>query len=462
MHFRPCTFIPYHYIYKYFMKKRTLRRSVALAFCACSLGASVVCQGQTVQLQEGVNDMFRTAEAHNASLVAVKAAIRESEAGIETARMSKLPEVQGQASVSYLGNARLWNRHFGESTSAPMPHYGNNFLLHAEQVLYAGGAIKGGIKLAEQGAQMSRLDAEEERQRVRFALVSLYLQMHSFHNQQAVYAANMDLAEQQISLMTKRREQGVSLRNDVTRYELQLQQMTLGETSVTDQQDIVRQQLLTALGTDSVSLQLLSESAFDESALEVDPESSWLQLAANNHLGLQKAQLATDMGRTQETLVKADRLPKVALVAEDHLDGPITIEVPPINKNLNYWYVGVGVSYNFSSLYKAKRRLKQAQLNTALAADRKEVLSQQVTDAVHAAYVNLHTAQTALSTCRKSVQLASENYDVVSNRYRSGLALVTDLTDAASMKLDAELALVNARIQLVQNFYALKYAAHAL
>ena len=406
--------------------------------------------------------MFRTAEAHNASMVAVKAAVRESEAGIETARMSKLPEVQGQASVSYLGNARLWNRHFGESTAAPMPHYGNNFLLHAEQVLYAGGAIKSGIKLAEQGAQMSRLDVEEERQRVRFALVSLYLQMHAFHNQQSVYAANMALAEQQISLMSKRREQGVSLRNDVTRYELQLQQMTLGETSVMDQQDIVRQQLLTALGTDSVGLQLLSESAFDETALVVDPESDWLQLAATRHLGLQKAQLATDMGKTHEALVKADRLPKVALVAEDHLDGPITIEVPPINKNLNYWYVGVGVSYNFSSLYKAKRRLKQAQLSTALAADRRDVLSQQVTDAVHAAYVNLHTAQTALGTCRKSVQLASENYDVVSGRYRSGLALVTDLTDAASMKLDAELALVNARIQLVQCFYALKYAAHAL
>ena len=55
--------------------------------------------------------------------------------------------------------------------------------------------------------------------------------------------------------------------------------------------------------------------------------------------------------------------------------------------------------------------------------------------------------------------LAAENYDVVSRRYENGMALVTDLTDAANMKLDAELALENARINLVYCLYHLKYQA---
>ena len=89
------------------------------------------------------------------------------------------------------------------------------------------------------------------------------------------------------------------------------------------------------------------------------------------------------------------------------------------------------------------------------------MLRSQVSDEVHEAYVNLGTARTELTVRRKNVQLASENYDVVSRRYEGGLALVTDLTDAASMKLDAELALADARINLIYCLYKLKYACGA-
>lgn len=80
----------------------------------------------------------------------MRAAIATAEAGEETARLAQLPDVEAQLSISYLGDARLWNRTFGESMAAPMPHFGNNFLLRAEQVVYSGGAITCGIRLAEQ------------------------------------------------------------------------------------------------------------------------------------------------------------------------------------------------------------------------------------------------------------------------------------------------------------------------
>lgn len=58
------------------------------------------------------------------------------------------------------------------------------------------------------------------------------------------------------------------------------------------------------------------------------------------------------------------------------------------------------------------------------------------------------------------MQLARENYDVVSRRYQNGLAIVTDLTDAANMRLDAELQLANARINLVYAYYNLCFVAN--
>ena len=439
-----------------------MRHRIALALSAISMFLPAYLQAQTAELQEGLARLFATAEQHNTTLRSLETALQVAEAGVNSAKATKLPDITGEAAVSYLGNARLWNRQFGESTAAPMPHFGNNFSLSAQQVVYGGGGINASIKLARQGSELAQLNAEDGKQRVRFLLTGLYLQLHNLRNGREVYAANAALARQLIEQMHKRREQGISLRNDITRYELQLQQMLLGETTLRDRESIVRQQLFTALGTDSADVALLSEAAFDDAAVGVESEAAWQQAAGTQHVGLQRSALSVDMSRTKERLVRAELLPHVSLLAQNHLDGPITTEVPPINKNLNYWFVGVGVSFNFSALYKSRRKLRKTRLSTSFASDEHAVLRSQVSDEVHEAYVNLGTARTELAVRRKNVQLASENYDVVSRRYEGGLALVTDLTDAASMKLDAELALTDARINLIYCLYKLKYACGAM
>lgn len=60
------------------------------------------------------------------------------------------------------------------------------------------------------------------------------------------------------------------------------------------------------------------------------------------------------------------------------------------------------------------------------------------------------------------MQLANENYSVTSNRYRNELALLTDMLDAGNTKLSADLALVNARIDLVYHYYQMRYVTHTL
>ena len=445
----------------------TNKRVAALCIGAAMMLVPAAVQAQTPALQGGLDRLFRVAEDHNATLQSMRSAIDVAQAGVDAAQKAKLPDVNAQLSVSYLGDAWLWNRHFGDCTKAAMPHFGNNFLLKAQQVVYSGGALTAGVQMARQNEQMQRLTADGERLRVQFLLTGLYLQLHSLRNQQRVYERNRALAEEQITLMKRRYDQGVALHSDITRYELQLQQISLGLTSVADRQSIVRKQLATALGlneTDTAAVASavaeLSEEAFDDKSLNVGAEAEWQQLAAQGHVALQKSALGVDMSRTAEKLERSERLPKLAIIAENHLDGPITIEVPPIDKNLDYWFVGVGVSYNFSALWKNKSKVRKARLATVNAQDRLTEARRGVSDGVHAAYVDFSTARTQLATREKSLQLASENYDVVSRRYQNGLAIVTDLTDAANMRLDAELQLANARIGLVYAYYNLCYSAN--
>ena len=153
-------------------------------------------------------------------------------------------------------------------------------------------------------------------------------------------------------------------------------------------------------------------------------------------------------------------MPSIALFAGDKLDGPITIEVPPINKNLNYWYIGVGVKFDIASTFKSGKKIRLARLSTQRAQENDLLLQENVRTEVKEAYIRFHEAFTI--TQEKSLELAAQNYSVVNNRYLNDLALITDMLDASNSKLNAELQLVNAQINILFNLYKLKKTAGCL
>ena len=413
------------------------------------------------ELALSLEELFRTAEEHNTSIQSFQSAIQEAEAGIEAAKAERLPDVDASVAFSYLGGGRITDRNFTNGFGVHIPHYGNNFALQASWAVYTGGAIQSGINLSKLAAEMAKANATDNQQRVRMLLTGYYLQLHNLRNQERVFDENIALTETLIVHTQKRQSEGVVLRNDITRYELQMESLKLGRTQVQNQVKIINHQLLTALGVDR-EIDILPTEAFGISEDSESPEAFWQSEATMNAPALQLSQLGIEMSKEKVRLEKSARRPTVAVVAEEHLDGPITVEIPNLNKNLNYFFVGVGVKYRFGSLYKNNKKVRQAQLATETAREQHQTAIEGVENAVQAAYVNYQTSFTELETSRKSVELAEQNYEVIHNRYQNGLALVTDMVDAANQRLDAQLRLVNSRISVLYNYYNLKYITGTL
>ena len=174
---------------------------------------------------------------------------------------------------------------------------------------------------------------------------------------------------------------------------------------------------------------------------------------------LEQSVNAIKMAEQKEKIAKSDIRPKIAFVAADNFDGPITFELPPVDKNLNVWYVGVGVKYNISALFKSNKRIRQAAVETRQAKEAHVAQQEQLNNQLQAAYVQYQQTYVELATQQKSVELARQNYDVINARYLSQLALVTDMVDASNLRLQAELKEVDARINIVYAYYRIKYVA---
>lgn len=435
------------------LKRQLLATALAVAL-------SVAGTAQTTR-QLTIDEMFGLLEHANRSIRASQTSVEAAREGVKSARSQRLPDINARLSASYIGNVLLTDRDFSDVHGLHSPHLGNQFVVDAQQTIYAGGAIDAGVRLSELGLEKAELATDLTRQQQRLLVLGQYLDLEKLAHRERVLQSNIELTERLIAHIGERHQQGVALKNDITRYELQMETLRLNLTKLRNQRAVISHQLCNALGIGGdVSL----EPADDVSAMTFsqDGEAHWQQTAVVNSPQLRMAAVDERLSGQQERLARSAMLPKVALVASNDFNGPITFELPPVNKNLNVWYVGVGVSYPLSSLFKSNKRVRQARLETRQATERKAVAQEQLNNQMQAAWVAYQQSYVELETQRKSVELARENYEVVNNRYLNQLALVTDMLDASSMRLEAELAEADARIHIAYAYYKMKFIAGEL
>lgn len=145
---------------------------------------AILCsQGVCAQPRKmGIEELFRLADGQSVSIQACRTAAETAGEALKAARAQRLPDIGVSLSASYLGNGRLWDRNFGNAMTVDMPHFGNNFALEAQQVIYAGGAVDSGIRRAELGQRLAELDLQKNVQDIRFLLLGLYLDLYKLDN----------------------------------------------------------------------------------------------------------------------------------------------------------------------------------------------------------------------------------------------------------------------------------------
>ena len=72
------------------------------------------------------------------------------------------------------------------------------------------------------------------------------------------------------------------------------------------------------------------------------------------------------------------------------------------------------------------------------------------------AFLRHREALQRVEALKLTVRQAEENYRIMQNRYLNQLAILTDLLDANSVRLNVELQLVTARTRVVYTYYQLR------
>lgn len=424
-----------------------------LLCCLFTVFLTLETAGQQATRLVSVDELFKLATKNSLRLKAAKIEENIARDRQKTAVADRMPDLAVGASAGVIGQPVIFQHGLSDPMRPDVPDWSQNYNVQLTQPIYQGGRINYNVKKADLQKDIAVLRTTDDEAEIKLVLLQQYISLFSFYKQKAVFARNIEESERRLKDISRMKKEGLLTRNDELRSELLLTNYRLAYKEAENSIAIASQQLDILLGLDE-SLLIVPDTTLLFKTVNLRDYDSYVELAYENYPGMQIARRNTEIADTDIKLAKSNYLPSLSLHAGNTLARPVSSTMADMYNN--NWNIGLGLSYNLSSLYQNKHRVHEAGLVKELRYNDEEQLKQRIRIDVRSAYIRHKEAVDRVEALKLSVLQAEENYRIVQNRYLNQLSILTDMLDAMSVRLEAELQLTVARSQTIYTYYELQ------
>lgn len=402
-----------------------------------------------------VNELFERGLQNSVTIRAsvIKTQISEDKVGL--AKNKQLPDISVAGLFGYVGTPTILYKDLSFLKHSDTPDWKQNYQVTATQPIYQGGRIKNSIEKANLEKEVAQLSLQKDKSELKLWLIGKYLDLFNLYKERNVYAKNIEEAETRLRDIEKMKEQGMITTNDVLRSKIILTNYKLSYKETENDIALTSQQLDIVLGMDENTI-LEPDSSFLSSQLDIKGENDYVYQAYIQYPDLKITETNIALAQNNLKLVKADYLPTLSLQASNTLARPIPNVSPAQDLYLNAWGITLNLSYHISSLFDKKHSTSAAKRQIQLQELAQEQQKQNIRTGVKSAYVKHKEAQDRIKSLEESLVQSNENYRIVKNKYFNQLAILTDLLDANTVQLNAELQLTAAKTNAIYTYYQLQ------
>lgn len=337
------------------------------------------------------------------------------------------------------------------STSSGEAKPVNQLLLGQANVsmpLFSGFKLKNSIEASEQVYQSEIANAEHSKEEIAIKVIEYYAALYKAQQTVELLQESLKSSNQRVTDFTALEQNGIIARNDLLKSQLQVSKIQLNLDEAEKNVKMLNYYLITLLKLNPETLIVVSPSNIDPNLFNNLPKTE--SEAIQNRKDLTSIRLLEKASESNIKIAKSGYYPALNLsagyIALD-LQNTITVE--------NAMNVGVGLSYNLSSLFKNGKEVKVAK-SKAIELQKQEA---ELTDAVK---IQIKNAQEDYQLAIKqdkvyneSVTQSSENYRIVKDKYDNGLSNTNDLLEADVDQLSAKINLANAKANVALKYYEL-------
>lgn len=321
--------------------------------------------------------------------------------------------------------------------------------------LYDGKKVKLAIDKAKTKEAMQTYIAAATTSEIHYNVAQYYLDILGSSEFRKIIKQNISQNTKRLKQITQLYENGVVLKSDLLRAQLQLSQQETNLLKMENNIEIATQKLNMLLGySDDCILNLTDSIPF----LISNSEKSYSNYVEQSLLESPFAKMAETqitLSELEKREVRAERLPKIGLFGEYTYSYPQIMLYPYETAPYLLGVGGIKLSYNISSLYSNKHKETAAALEVQKQMMAKENTDEALRTKIKTAYKRYLEDKANIEVNKINIQQAEENYRIENQTYFNKLTLITDLLEADSQLLQAKFDLINNCIAARLHYYQL-------
>lgn len=391
---------------------------------------------RVISLEEAV----RLGIQNSKNLKIDQAQIEASTANLLEAKNKQLPELKVSGSYLYLplepnvdikipgmagGGPKISNVLYG-SANLSVP-------------IYAGGRIKYGIQSAEYLVEASKLNADNDKNAIAYNISQAYNNLFKANEVVKLLKENLTASQKRDESFIKLENNGVIARNDRLKAQLQTSNIELQLMEAQNNYSIANINMDLLLGLpDNTEIEVDSNYIGEDDLGK--PDDYYLNLARENRKDIQALDYQRKAAALGTKAAKAENLPSLAFTG-----GYVAADIPKLLTITNAVNVGVGISYNLSNIWKKNSSLMQSKAREQELAANNDLLNDNVTLEVKRDYQNDLYAHKKIDVYQRALEQAEENYRITLNKYNNGLETITNLLDADTAKITANVNVITSK-----------------
>jgi outer membrane protein len=423
-----------------------------LLFLLFSISSNYAQETTKLNLKEAIN--IAISKSNEATLANTKAETKSLE--LQSVKNNQYPDVKISGQYLRLTNADL-NLKIGQNSGGASPKV-NQLMLGQANVnlpLFAGFKIQNSIKASENLYEAEMAKSSQTKEEIAMKVVEYYANLYRAQKAVSLVNENLKSAEQRVKDFTDLEKNGIIARNDLLKAQLQQAKVELTLDEAKKNVSVLNYYLITLLKLPEDYKIGIDENQFGSNqALNIISNDAD---ALKNRKDLEVLHSIEKANENGIKIAKSGYYPSVAFVG-----GYTALDLQNVATVTNAMNVGLGVSYNLSSIFKNAKEVKVAKNKALETKQNEEILSENIKIQVQQSMENFNLALKQNLVYEQAIVQATENYRIVKDKYDNGLSNANDLLEADVEQLNSKINHAYAKANIMLKYYEMQSASGLL
>jgi outer membrane protein len=436
---------------------RLLKHGIYSICLFVSIGSVNAQTADSSAIKLSLHEAIRYAKESNKLVDVFRTEESATKLDLQDAKMAALPRIQSNASLQRYTKVTLFDGVLSDPHQIPKPAGADAgaLALEASFNVYAGGRQKAVVTDQQRKGELASINTKEQEASIGLQVTLQYLDMVRLYFQERLIKDQATRAHTRLKNINTFYANGKVTKSDVLRADVLLSNVLLNETANRNDYLISNQKLNTLLNMDQLTtiIPIDTTSLHLEDSLEIEG----LRKDFSGTYSILKAQKQLELQENRTKMATAFNRPAVNLFAGYGFNYPNTLAFPPQKQTLAVGTAGVKLTYDISSLYQNKQKVKSSRLRELEFKMQKHWIEDNVQQETRALSIKYKEAIDRISVIKKSIEQAEANYNIQNTKYANQLSLLTDLLEADNLYQESRFNYIQANIAALAIYYRLLF-----